>query len=468
MKYYTYLKKITYLFLILFPLTGLTFFHHNLTNLFICLYILFVFISLLFLNKDCLKLSKYVFLFYLLCFIYLGISFLLSKNFISLIPNNYSLYKEFLTILKLMMPVTFFFSLKYLNYSSKEYLNILKIWTLFISLSIIISNIFNFSLRSYGDGKIIYNIFHWSKDKYYQYTASKGYFTFANQVSVILLSLLIVLFKEVLTKKSNILYIILTGISMLMLGTRVSALGGFLTLISLFCFYFLITLFKKNKINKNIYLILIPIIIWGSLLPISPFFNRKNELDQVIVNDINNNYEKENLREEKDEVDEKIQYVIDHYNPNYLPKMFWENYYPIQYDQDFWYEFVKNTKIENMHYRLIEEAIIRRMIEINNKKITIFFGISNNRIQNVVNLERDFVLQYYAFGIIGSLILLGLYLYLLVKNVYYFFKDQDYLTFTYASCILLFIFAAFLTGNIINSLYPIISFIFIISYQEET
>ena len=38
-----------------------------------------------------------------------------------------------------------------------------------------------------------------------------------------------------------------------------------------------------------------------------------------------------------------------------------------------------------------------------------YIGISNTRIQNIVNIESDFYLHYYAFGIIGSIILLIIY-----------------------------------------------------------
>ena len=226
MKYQDILKKITIIFLILFPLSGLSFFHHNLTNLFIVLFIFFLFISIIFINKKALKYSKYLFLYYIICFLYLIINYFLNKNFISLIPDYYSFYKESLTIIKLIMPITFLYSLYFLNLKQKEYIFIVKIWTIIISLSIIITNIFKISLSSYSNDIITYNIFSWYKNPSYLLSASKGFFTYANQVALILLCLLIVMTKEVLIKKNNIIYLILIMLSMLMLGTRLSSLGG--------------------------------------------------------------------------------------------------------------------------------------------------------------------------------------------------------------------------------------------------
>ena len=447
MKYQDILKKITIIFLILFPLSGLSFFHHNLTNLFIVLFIFFLFISIIFINKKALKYSKYLFLYYIICFLYLIINYFLNKNFISLIPDYYSFYKESLTIIKLIMPITFLYSLYFLNLKQKEYIFIVKIWTIIISLSIIITNIFKISLSSYSNDIITYNIFSWYKNPSYLLSASKVFFTYANQVALILLCLLIVMTKEVLIKKRNIIYLILIMLSMLMLGTRLSSLGSLLTLICLFIFYFIIIFIKKEKINNNIYFLLIPIILSILLIPISPFNNRIKEINEY------QEYEKDHQEEN----------ILNDYNPNYLPSYFFEEYYSIEYDPEFWVNFTKETKNKNINYRYIEQKIIERMIEINNKKRTIFFGISNSRIQNVVNLERDFLMQYYAYGLIGSFILLINYLILLIKYSYYFVKKQDYDEFINLTLVCLFIFGSILTGNILFSLFPTITFSFLIS-----
>ena len=290
---------------------------------------------------------------------------------------------------------------------------------------------------------------------------------YANQEAVIMLMLLLVFIYDFLYKnQKSIFYITILMLSMLMLGTRVASVGGFLTIICAYVFYIFYCVYKKEKyVFKSLFLV-IPIVIWGLLLPISPYANRNIELNNIpeeVSSDSSS--ETNNIQSEikKDSINTNIEYVYANYNPDYLPSVFFEQYYPIEYDSEFWYEFVKNTPIENMNYRLIEGSIIKRVVDINDNSLDILFGISNVRIQNIVNIERDFILHYYAFGIVGSIILLLIYIIMLIYSLYNFFKYQTYYLFIITTSIILFLFSAYLTGNIINSINAIIPFTFISS-----
>ena len=290
---------------------------------------------------------------------------------------------------------------------------------------------------------------------------------YANQEAVIMLMLLLVFIYDFLYKnQKSIFYITILMLSMLMLGTRVASVGGFLTIICAYVFYIIYCLYKKKQFDLKSLFLVIPIVIWGLLLPISPFANRNIELNNIpeeVSSDSSS--ETNNIQSEikKDSINTNIEYVYANYNPDYLPSVFFEQYYPIEYDSEFWYEFVKNTPIENMNYRLIESSIIKRVVDINDNSLDILFGISNVRIQNIVNIERDFILHYYAFGIVGSIILLLIYIIMLIYSLYNFFKYQTYYLFIITTSIILFLFSAYLTGNIINSINVIIPFTFISS-----
>lgn len=459
---------LTIIFLFFFPLTGLKILHHNLTNLVIVIFVGLIFILTIYYYHNSRKYLKYLLLYYLLCLIYLLLSFWHSQSFNSYIPNEYSLFSEFLTILKLVMPITFLYSLYYQKLPKKYYLFIIRSWIIFISGLIIITNIFKVSLASYGDGLIKYNIFSWYKKPYYVDSASKGYFMYANQIAIIMLLLLIVISYYVINNKYSFIYVFLLGLAMLMLGTRVSSLGGFLTLLFITLFYLLICLLKKKPLQKRSFGLFIILFLWLLILPISPFYNRQLELNKPKINQVMGEVDSNQTIESKEEVSSKQEYVWGHYNPEYLPSYFFTDYYNIEYDEDFWYDFVQKYPAYQMNYRLIEKSIIKRMMQINNNKLDILLGISNVRIQNVVNLERDFVLQYYAFGIIGSLILLLIYVILTIYYLYLFFKNQTFDLFIISTCIVIFIFVSFLTGNILNSLFSNLSFVFIISgYRKE-
>ena len=468
------LKLLTMIFLITSPIFDMTFFHSRFTTLIRIFIILVIFISTIFLYKDSRKSLKYIIIFYLLSASYLIVSYYHNKSFISLFPNNfnYSFINELFTILKLIMPITFIYSLYYQKLSKKDFKIIFISWSLFISLQIIITNMFKISLSSYSENIIKYNIFEWNKNIYYIESASKGYFTYANMTSLILLMMLIYNFYFFI--KDNFKYIILIfliSISMLMLGTRVSSIGGLLTLICLIICYLFFVIIKKEKFNKHLFLLLSVIILWILLLPISPYKNRNIELNKYSNvkkelfenNDVDNKNDTQTIKKEIS----KQEYIESIVNNDLIPEFFYKIYYSYEYDPDFWIDLIENTKEKEITYRFLERKIIQRVKNINNNKLDTLFGLSNSRVQNIHNIEMDFICQYYSFGIIGSIILLGIYLIMLIFNVINLLKNFNFINFINLTANLLFCFCAYLTGNIICSMTMIIVYSFLCSYFIE-
>ena len=466
-----YTKYLIIGLMLLMPILDTKFFYSRITTLFIVLYIFVILLLTLYNNKKSHKSFKFLFIYYLLCFGYLILNYFHSKGFTSLFPNdfNYSLLSEFTTILKLMMPFTLLFVLKYNDIDKKNYYLIIKYWILFISLSIIITNIFKSSISSYGDSTIMYNIFEWKNNLYYTLTASKGFFNYANQEACIMIMLLVIAVYMFFEKnKKNIIYIILLTISMIMLGTRVSTLGGLLTLTFTSIFILIFKLINKQKIKKEYLLIFVPVIIWGLLLPISPYSNRNIELNDKTIN-INYNDDSKNIDKKESQVnclskeEKMMKYVDENHDENRMPELFYKQYYSYENDPDFWYSFVKKYQPYEINYRLMEISIIKRINEIDDRNTNILFGISNSRIQNVVNIERDFVLHYYAFGIIGMIILLLVYPFILIKKIMEIIREKNELyNYIMLFIITLFIICSILTVNILNSFTPIIPLIFIV------
>lgn len=463
------IENVTVFFLFLLPLFSTVFLYNKISTL---IQIIFVFLLLfvtLILYKDSRKNIKWMILYYVLCLIYLGVSFYHQEFFKSLLPSSYgfNIVSELLTILKLITPITFIYSLYYIKLPFKKYMLVLKVWCLLFAGSIVLTNIFKISLGSYSDTFITKNIFEWNKYNYYKYTASKGYFMYANQASALcILFLLMFIYDYLYNNKKSIIYVLLVSLAMLMLGTRVSTLGGLLTLIFAIMFYFIINIFNKIRIKKRIYILVIPVLGWILLLQVSPYNNRNIELNRSLNRHMDDTSIVDGNSIVMDDTSmnvDKIKYVYQNYNKDYLPKVFFEKYYPIKYDEEFWYNFVKNNGIDKINYRYIEKSIIRRVVEVNNNALDKYIGISNTRIQNIVNIESDFILHYYAFGIIGSIILLVIYLILFIYAFINFVKMQNYYAFIMLSCVVLFLLSAFLTGNIINSINAVLPFIFVVS-----
>lgn len=496
------LENCTIIFLFFVPIFSTIFFYNRITTLIevICVFLINLFTLLFYKNSR--NNYKWLFIYYLLCMLYLVLSYNHSFSFKSLVPNNfnYNIVSEALTVIKLITPITLLYSLYYQKIPFKKYMLVLKVWTLFISGTIIITNLFKISLGSYTDSFISKNIFEWNTKNYYQDTASKGFFMYANQCAVSLILLLLLFVYDFLyNNKKSIIYIIFLTTAMLMLGTRISTIGGLLTLFCVCVFYLIYKLIRKEKIDKKTLLLLIPIFLWITIIPISPYQNRYVELNTIgyenkykidkknknsffsdvitklymkeptinnssgKTNDFNsniNNSKDENMEQEKDL---KMEYIYNNFDENYLPKRFFEENYPAIYDKDFWVDYIKNTPKEKMNYRNIEKNIIKRVEEINDNKWDIILGISNSRVQNIINIEKDFILHYYAFGILGTILLLFVYIILLIKITIYFIENKTYFSFIMLSCFLLFILCAYLSGNIINSLNITMVAIFIFS-----
>ena len=466
-----FIKYLLLTLMLLMPIFDTKFFYSRVTTLTIILIIFLILILTLINNKKSHKTFGYLFIYYILCFAYLIISYLHSKGFTSLVPGNinYNFYLEFTTILKLITPITLLFILKYNNIAKKEYIFIIKYWIVLICGSIIFTNIFKISLSSYSGNTITYNIFEWNNSISYMLTASKGFFNYANQEACIMIILLVTslyLFFEKGLK--NLIYILLLTIAMIMLGTRVSTMGGLLTLITTSLFIIAFKIFKEKKKKLYFVYILIPIIIWILLLPISPYSNRNIELSQDFEEEI---VEIETNPKENETIDEKLtleqtmmKYVAENYIPEKMPERFFKNIYSYEYDPYFWYDLIKKNNSNDINYRMLEINIIKRIKEVDNRITDTLFGISNSRIQNVINIERDFLLQYYAYGIIGMLILLMVYPFLIINIFIKTIKEKNLINILLFIIILLFIFVAYLTGNILNFLTPTIPLIFLVSY----
>ena len=463
------IENVTVFFLFLLPLFSTVFLYNKISTLIQVIFVFLLLFVTLILYKDSRKNIKWMILYYVLCLIYLGVSFYHQEYFKSLLPSSYgfNIVSELLTILKLITPITFIYSLYYIKMPFKKYMLVLKVWCILFAGSIVLTNIFKISLGSYSDTFITKNIFEWNKYNYYKYTASKGYFMYANQVSALcIIFLLMFIYDYLYNSKKSIIYVLLVSLAMLMLGTRVSTLGGLLTLVFAIIFYFIINIFNKISIKKRIYILVIPVLGWVLLLQVSPYNNRNIELNRSMnrhMDDTSIVDDKSIVMDDTSMNVDKTKYVYQNYNKDYLPKVFFEKYYPIKYDEEFWYNFVKNNSIDKINYRYIEKSIIRRVVEVNNNALDKYIGISNTRIQNIVNIESDFILHYYAFGIIGSIILLVIYLILIIYAFNNFVKIQNYYAFTMLSCVVLFLFSAYLTGNIINSINTVLPFIFVVS-----
>ena len=294
-------------------------------------------------------------------------------------------------------------------FNKEFYFKIAKIVIAIISFSIIILNILKLSFVSYSlENHLILNnmfdFFLYQGD--YKLLASRGWFDSANELSAILFMLLPIniylLYKE--NKKINIILFAAQFIAMILLGTRTSAFGAVLISIAAAGCYFITVYFKKEKYKKTFVTPFIIIsLVCTAYMCISPFmFGRINDgahdfsvKDRAAYDDLEN--------ADEDQLDA----LIEKYKDEYLINDAYLKMYPLKSDKEFWLSIAKRDKSLNSDNRKLKTDIIDRVQERNNNEMDKYLGLGYTL--NFMDLERDYVYQYYIFGIFGLILLIGPY-----------------------------------------------------------
>lgn len=459
-----------FIFLIIQPLFDLKFFYNSISTLIrvIIIGVLFLFYFFTSSNK-----KKYWLLLYLLSittyFIFHHIN---ATHFNSLVPGNfnYSIISELLYLIKMITPFLLIYILYKLKISPKKVLKIIDYQILIIGSIIIVSNIFMFSYGSYSDEIIKANFFSWfSPSSFtYQELCSKGLFEYANQISAILIMFLPFSLSNFLKEKNfKMVFILIINISALfLLGTKVSVLGVILVFIYTITVYLFYNKFKlKQSITaKPIIVVCLMFVCYLILLPKNPIFLRIDESKSIAASSTPETLSEEPIIQNTT-VDSSnsncisensLDYIFDNYKDKEIKDEFILQSYPYKYDPEFWLTIFEQPRYNRVNYRFMEESMIKRVVAINNNKYDIWLGITNTRLQNIFNIERDLIVQYYALGIIGLilvfspyLVLITLYLYKLSKSKLNNLTLENFLAFI--SIVLVFGMSYF-SGNLLNSL----------------
>ena len=420
--------------------------------------------------------------------VYAIIHHLLVKDFTSYDVNNfgYSTFKEFFYIARLVLPVILIFIVFDFKFTFDEFIKYLSIVACIVGTVIVFANIFKIGLGSYTNEIIKDNIFGWFTGAYSKYSfyelASKGWFNFANQISALLILLCLVTmysFSKKMTPFRCYNYIVIL-LSMLMLGTKVALYGAFLSFGTLTMIY-LVDSIKDRKmadINKiSVAIILVLLTGYTLVIKHSPAQNRaeinnyiaenrekeKNEDEEISMEELNQQLQlvKNGTKEEKIDFIEK-NYKYYSINPEFI-----EGGYSYKIDPDFWIEEFQKPLTDRLNYRKLEEKMIKRVVSIDGKAGSKWFGISYVRVQNIFNIERDFILQYYTLGIVGltwfiilpfvgAVVFIG---FLVLKNYKKSLNAENLLL---LASLILILGIAYFSGNIIDSLIITIYLSFII------
>ena len=455
-------KRLLLILLCIYPIFSLEIFYNNFATLIQIVFITIFLLWTFFINKDSRKNIKYLIFYVIVLLIYGIFHHLNALDFHSLVPGDfhYNYIDEILYLVKMSIPVFFIYLMYYSNLEKEDYRKVIKSWIILIGGSIIITNILGISLSSYNNEVIKGSIFSWFSNNYiYNELASKGFFMYANQIACLLVVLIPLDAYFFFEDKLNILYMAIIMLAALMLGTRVSNLGSIMVLIASILAYMFFGILKKEKLQwKKLGLCGIIVIIYASILPFSPTFSRYEVYDYLMPKSI-----KGLVASTTDTYISDIEYIKNHYEEKLINENFILNSYPYEYDPEFWLGILNEPINKRADYRYLEISMVKRVVEINDNKNDIWLGITNDRIQNIFNIERDYVLQYYAFGIIGCILFLGIYIILWILSIVKLIKKINYFRTSIVASITLLLLIAYLTGNIFSQIAIFIPLLFLSS-----
>lgn len=352
-------------------------------------------------------------------------------------------------------------------FNKNFYFKIIKIVIAIISFSIIFLDIFKISYISYSAKHdfVAYNMFdYFLYNGNYKLLSARGWFDSANELSAITLMLLplniYMLYKE--KNKFNYLLFIVQVIAMILLGTRTSALGAvMISIVSLIGYLFLSFIKKEDLDKKLIKYYAVITLCCSAYMCISPFmFGR--------INDSNHDFSIQNDGAYNDlkNADEKdYDKLIKKYASEYLINEIYFKYYPIQNDKEFWLKIAARNKALNSNDRNLKVEIISRIKEKNSNKMDTYLGMGYTL--GFLDLERDYVYQYYIFGIFGVILFILPYLLLFGYNLIMVMlklkKNLKFVTLVTLMSSFLGLVIAYLSGHVFGWVSPMMFLVMVLS-----
>lgn len=313
------------------------------------------------------------------------------------------------------------------------YFKIIKIVIAIISFSIVILNVLKLSYISYSSSHdfVTHNIFdYFLYQGDFRLLSARGWFDSANEISAIMFMLfpinIYLLYKE--GKIFNYVLFISQFLAMILLGTRTSAVGAIIISIFAFLMYIITIFCKVNVINeKFIKYFVVCSLTCIAFCTISPFMIARLSEGKTDFS-IQNQDAYTDLNDSNDE--KQLSALIEKYKSEYLINELYLEMYPVKGDVLFWLDVASRNKTLNSDGRRMKTDIIKRIKERNNNNLDTYLGLGYTL--NMMDLERDYYFQYYIFGIVGMLLLMGPYfailVYLMIKGFINFKKNFNFKT----------------------------------------
>lgn len=343
-----------------------------------------------------------------------------------------------------LIPVYVFYYLICSNLTLPLFKKIVSALSLFISSNIVITNIFKISFISYAstlekNSFITRNIFEWfyNPDKQFPaYMTSKGWFYMGNQIGLILFMLFVFVIFIAFEKGtiSSYLLILLNGVALAMIGTKVSSLGGCLILILalVFAIVFGVILKQFSFKLKNFVVYSVITAILFTVVAYSPMYSMQEDRSSAYELTEEQKKATESLalkfKEQGNTAQLSEEFIKDFSDyVNSSPYFFgihpeFLKLYPIEEHFEFWYDIVIYRNNQQVDYRYMKSLIYdSALIDNGNIVGDKLFGIGY--VSAFPYSERDFISQNIWFGYLGTLLFVGPYLLLTLYSIFIALKN---------------------------------------------
>lgn len=345
--------------------------------------------------------------------------------------TDISIFTELYVIVRAyILPLMLLYMLIYTHTSKERFLHTVLALAWIISGVIVVTNLFKVAYVAYASGfqgnrQIQQNIIDWftkAAPADVRLLTSKGWFYSGNQIGLILFMLLPFSVYQALTRKKigDFILAAVQVVAMIMVSTKTATVGSVLMIACMLVLFIAFALFQKQlKRSWKPLLALMMIIIAGvGLIQVSPM---KKQLASQKLNYQQTDQEwektdtllKENSNKKKSTLNRSAlikQIEISSYHCG-IQKEFLA-LLPVKDNVNFWTSVLTNPSKPQVNFRSFKTMIYKEVLKKNNNPKDVWLGIGYTT--NFPYIERDIVSQNAWFGYIGTALLTGPYLILLL------------------------------------------------------
>ncbi len=389
------------------------------------------------------------------------------------------------------IPVLLLFSLFFLKLKKEFYIKTLCDIAFLIGAIVVLSNFMGISLCTYsseGHTHLVHgSFFSWfmldGTEEIQRFTSS-GLFASGNEISGLLLVTLPVVILRFLKKMNvrNTLGLVVTMLAMLMIGTRTATIGSGAIFFLVMAVCLIVHISKRNYsyIKKWLPVFMVGLVLWCGLFYYSPYF--QGEFPHYST--AQNRDEEENEEEDEERVlksvnlssdtEEEREQAVDYIHANYWNHFINSQFiklYPVEGDLDFWISIINREPGINQNYRAFKQEIMHRVFERNGRALDKFVGIG---MMHELDCEKDYVNQFYQFGSVGLILIMGIYIMILFKNCFLFirhikcFWEKEYVIYMCAFGISILL--PYITGHMIGipmTMFQMVLLILLVESKRE-